>query len=1114
MPYRSGWILGLLAKAVLVAASFGSAPTGRVRGAESVPDVSPPAAGGVQEVKPETLYFRDKDGRLVPVPNLPFEELDRLLQQDLKLTQPGPALPAYALQDLSISGTADQRQADLTVVFGLRVQTPNWVRIPLRFAEAVLREPARHEGEADSFLDYDKDQGGYVCWLRAAADKRQTLSLHFTVPVREVGNELRLALQTPRATSSLLDLRVAMADATAVVTSGVLEVKKQAQETQLLVAGLGGDFQIAWRKGESRPVPLGPLLEVRSETLVKIEGLRQVSADVRLKVSSLRGEFAAFLVHLPTGTRLFPRQFSQPGLQITELNAADESAPKTVQVKLDRPTVGPVEVQLLTELAPAGDAKTPEFTLSGWEVEDAVRHAGTLDFAIKGDWLVTWKPGANVQRTFVPEALKQKVAARFEFARRTFSLLVQIAPKETEVSVEPVYVLHVESSRVRLEAILKYKIRGTGIYGVNIQFPGWRVNDLQPVQLIELENLDRQRLEPLFVPLTAQTVSGGDQFQLRIFADQDLPSSSSSLAVTLPRAEAKTMAPATVVVVPADNVELTVDEAGLQGLERESVPPAVDLPARQQPPLFFRERSDSKPSVFAAALKTRTRALALSLANSVHLDAARIRVDQRWSVRILYEPLKNLLLDVPAPVLATGKLRILAGDQPLPFAEQPPADAAPAAGAAPPRIQVDFPAEQIGTYEFTVQYEVPQAGLAADREVPVAVPLVTPSDDEPLVLAENKLLVQTGANLRFRHEADGWEAVEDRNAAAGDGASGLTLSSRDLLPAARFQVRGKEPQPLGATAVRRAWLQCWLAAHGRRDRAAFQVATSHRQLRVRLPEGAALEALALDGQAVPGATADAAGDVVVELPEEPAAEEHRLELWYSFGPLGTASGRWQLATPRIADAKWTNKWYWQLALPADVHLVLAPQSMTPEYHWERRGLSWGRRAELRQAELEQWAGATSQDPLPDALNEYLFSSFGEVGDLPILTAPRWLLLLVASGVVLLAGLLLMYVAVVRHPLALVGLGLGLATVALAAPDFALLAGQAAGLGVALLVLARLLKALVDWRQMQGTVVRGVSLAGSDSKTVRANLPPPEVPAFPASTAAHIPLPTPAAEPRP
>ena len=52
------------------------------------------------------------------------------------------------------------------------------------------------------------------------------------------------------------------------------------------------------------------------------------------------------------------------------------------------------------------------------------------------------------------------------------------------------------------------------------------------------------------------------------------------------------------------------------------------------------------------------------------------------------------------------------------------------------------------------------------------------------------------------------------------------------------------------------------------------------------------------------------------------------------------------------------------------------------------------------------------------VNEYLFSAFGNVDRCVVYTAARSWIVLVASGAVLLAGLLLIYVRRLRHPAAL------------------------------------------------------------------------------------------------
>ena len=259
----------------------------------------------------------------------------------------------------------------------------------------------------------------------------------------------------------------------------------------------------------------------------------------------------------------------------------------------------------MTEITPTGNGKTPEFEAGGVEVEDAIRQTTVLDVVIDGDLSVTWKPGPNVQRTAPPESSRNTIAARFESFRRSHSLRIQVAPQETQVSVEPLYMLQVEPNRVRLTATLKYKVRGTPAYGVNIQLPNWRVEQIGPDALVDADALDREKREPLQIPLRAAAVPESGEFTLRLDAIQEIAERSGAVSITLPRPEAKASTRAVVAVLPADNVELTIADSELQGLEKEPFPPQIELPVRQQTPLFFRERSDVKSAVLGAALRLR-----------------------------------------------------------------------------------------------------------------------------------------------------------------------------------------------------------------------------------------------------------------------------------------------------------------------------------------------------------------------------------------------------------------------------------------------------------------------------------------------------------------------------
>jgi hypothetical protein len=1050
--------------------------------AEPKPPVSEP--GPVREVKPETYYMPNKEGTLVPVLNMPFEEFERLWRE-ARLGGTGPALPAYSLQELTINGQVRGQHAELDATIGVRPLRDGWVKVPLRFAGAILREPARRTGNGEFFLTCEGDGNGFTGWLRAVPDKTLVLSLKLAAPLQQFGNETRLTLPVPRATTSALDFRVGLPNAKASVNGGVLEERKADQGTQFHVTGPTGDFVLAWRSAEARLAPARPLLVVQCDALVKVEGLRQVSGELRLRVSSLSGEFNSFALRLPPGTRLLSRPVS--GLQVTEASAADPSGSRVVQVRLDRRTAGPVDLQLLTEFSPLDSGKMAEFEVGGVDVEDAVRQSGAIEVAVRGDWFMTWKPGPNVQRTALPEPSRTRVAARFEFVQRPYSLRMQVAQKETQTSVEPTYVLHVYSDQVRLEAMLKYRIRGPKAQGVHVELADWRVTGVGPESLIAQETLDTTSVSPLHVPLTslAQTESG--EFTVRVEATQDIPRDAGTVSVKLPRPEATTLSPATVAVVPADNVELTVTEAALQGLERQSTAPAVELPLRQQTPLYFRERGDVVPARFAASLRVRQRAVSVGLAHEVRVDARRARVEERLRYRVAYEPLRRIALDVPVTV--ADSLQVLLEDQALPSGtENTKPAAAPDSDQRVVR-EFDLLGERIGAFDINLQYSCPLGNLTATSETDTRIPLVLPALSDNTTITSHTLHVATDRLIQARLGDTGevWESAEPGDEPEGPADGGLRLVCSEPAAAANqvphavpLLLRRADGPQRGSTHVSQAWVQTWSDGAQCRDRAVFRVATEEDCVTFQLPASATLEDLALDGVRIRSVDLTDPRTVIVDFPEENPPAEHVVELWYAREPSDTATGVVTLEAPAVAGVPSVRRWYWQIVLPADQHLLRAPAGLTPEFTWVWRGWMWQRQSTLDQPELERWLGASPQDPLPDAANHYLFSSFGE---LPVVTAksvPRLIVLGCASGGMLLLGLVLIYLPMLRHPALLLAASLTVLVCVAGLPDLSLPVLQASAFGVALALAACILKTLIEARQARRRIVRGTTAGTPES----------------------------------
>ena len=190
--------------------------------------------------------------------------------------------------------------------------------------------------------------------------------------------------------------------------------------------------------------------------------------------------------------------------------------------------------------------------------------------------------------------------------------------------------------------------------------------------------------------------------------------------------------------------------------------------------------------------------------------------------------------------------------------------------------------------------------------------------------------------------------------------------------------------------------------------------------------------------------------------------------------------------------------------------------MTPELAWQWQGFYGARQARWSQPELETWINVRAQPELPARTNQYLFSTFDAVGSASVLVMHRSLLLLIVSGVVLAGGLFFLFVPAVRHPAVILVVGAVLLPLVGLFPDQALLATQAASLGIGLAVGASLWQRWVTTRRDSESVIRGTSLSKIDSKIVpRDSRPPSGAFATTAAVAAAAPisLQLPAPEPK-
>jgi hypothetical protein len=255
------------------------------------------------------------------------------------------------------------------------------------------------------------------------------------------------------------------------------------------------------------------------------------------------------------------------------------------------------------------------------------------------------------------------------------------------------------------------------------------------------------------------------------------------------------------------------------------------------------------------------------------------------------------------------------------------------------------------------------------------------------------------------------------------------------------------------------WVQSWITPQIRQERVAMRISTNQEAVRIRLPKRVRQSSVltAVNGREVEGSFR-VPGLLVVAVPPAEQGRECVLEVCFSIDPPELQIGLMNddLQTAQVEQATGPRRFYWQLVLPDDLHLVVAPRDMAAEMAWSSsQATGWlrSRRPVMDQRQLEAWIKASRQEALPQGVNEYLFGGLGQWPTMHIVAGHRTLIVSLASSGILVLGLLLLHVPALRNPGVLLFVAISLAGLALAAPDAALLGAQSAVFGVAVMIVA-------------------------------------------------------------
>jgi hypothetical protein len=1072
----------------------------------------------VSETVPELYYLENEAGRLVPVPGFQyrdFVELLRLREGMPKLPTPPQAVLERLEMNLDVrleqppendQGRVPQSSATigsvgkpgiLSIELTVVQASTGWVGLPLELSEALFTAPPEHEtieGASGRFLlDANADGSGYRGWFQGEPGTRHRVVLTGKLPVERANAGIQFGIDVPRANASQLTVISSLSTPAVVIEPAGLPpqiVDEGSDGTRVSLVGLVGPTQVRVSSEQAVLKPLAAAPHATSNVVVTVNG-RQARTDAAIEIEHLPRGRRTLTLQLPAFAKL--ETLSAPA-GLVSLTGTDE-APQAV-ISVDPDASGRAVIELSCEAPVEPDGRPLE--VFGFLIGDipAWRQWGQISILVEGDWQLDWRPDGPLRRVDPPLLLRRRgCVAAFAYDAQPASLALEVRPLRSRVVVEPEYRIRVAASRVELEARLRVAVRGAPISQFRVGLDnGWEVEDVGPAGLVDTAGVVETG-GGVDIPFV-QGLSGDAVVEIR--AARSVPRDAERVEWTFPAPTADLVGPASVVILPESDIELTPDADAIAGLVRQVASPTVSRSSETFPPFLLNEggegirpesaaiayRLDGPTGQFSASRRFLPRRVAASLATRLDVRSTEISVDQSLQFDVAHVPLEVVELLVPKSVAANGTLEVRQGDRLL--ASQPAADrdvsledsaaevlpgekALPPAGAdtaevaaetgMPPtiRTRVMLPNPLLGTGELTIRYRLPATPPPAETTLAEEVPLVMPVGAR---FGKQSVTLEVARGLSVEVRGELWK----REMAVQGTTMPRSWASSRPQESIRLAISA-EPRNFGQTVVHAAWLQTRLLPGQRQDIYRYRVTTSVDSLDIELPpllggeleEDTRVEVL-LDGRPLPD-VARTERRIGIELFAGGTIREYEIELVFRQK---RASGLRPvaLAAPVFPEGAVERRFYWELRLSPDEHLLSYPRGWTAQQEWGWDTIGFLPRAIVSPQMLQAWISPSTEmsigrdeQEMPYADRRLVFSGVGHPDANSLWIVPSWLLVLACSGPTLLLGLLFVQWPLLRKT----GFVMTIAVLATAAaavfPWRAVLVVQAAMPGMLLTVLA-------------------------------------------------------------
>lgn len=1082
------------------------------------------------------VLLNDKNGELyATIPDLSIEEIEKILHRN----RPQRIEPSYSIQRIDAEGKVENHFANIHIRISFTTRNEPTVVVPIAFHEGIFLLSGTKAGFPEDPPEIPASQSSYAgrgsCDLIVDNQTREyallvknpisedsgtesgseqsfshTFSFSLSFPVATLGKEdQRLRLSFPPAVASRLVLSVPMEDAVPMDTQS-MELRSIAPipsgGTQFEMQRISQSAEISWR-------PQIKTEQISKPTALQVEGAKifvrinpqEMQFDASLPVQSVGGPLHRFHVRLPQGTRYVPESPESgfvPEYQIREISEqqdVESSAENAGKESVNHAPILEITVQgssrqeiRLRAVRPLSTEERPLFhELSGFDAIGAERQAGHIEIEIPDDMRLSWKSAHAIQLDDDSQSsVSDKKIVRFTYYSQPFSMQVRAVLPQTQISVKPEYQVEVEKEQLVLHGKISAMVRGAKTDHLQLHLFRWNLQEVASNGMFDISDISRDEEEKegsrgkntTTIPLLVRT---DGPIELSFTATHPLPplvENRSHIHFELPIPLADRIEPATITIIPADNVELPGNTQECIGFSRVSrIVSGFPAPIRQQEPLYFRTdiplNSETSVLSFESEMILHQQAVYANSRADIRLMEKQDQVVQQLLYDVRFEPLSRIHLLIPKSIDENGSLKIFLEGKEIDYSRYSFPDSVDESVV---RRRIVLPSPLIGTGSFIIRYSFEPMEAHKQMTTRANIPLIVPADAklvEQLVITsvQSGVKIQSYSPLSEQDQEDvspekeidfkirklkkPWKKVE--RGGSGIGNSGLLescFSSENWETSIPLYVQLDYMDVLGTTVVERAWIQTLLTERVRVDRACFRITSDHESIPIYLPNGFEKNRVVVfwDNEQIP-LQYDAEGALLISQKFSERSKPHLLDIKYQMAG-ESITNNLEIELLHFDPDVWIRKMYWQVILPQNRHILGDCSGWTPEFHWSWNKLFWKRESALSPEELEIWIGSSGEHGMniSQETSQYLFSSFNPPKTCELQVVNRTQIVLFCSGTTLLIGLGLIYFPWVRHVGVIFALSVLLVAVLLYHPSASLLILQSSILGVLLALISGIL----------------------------------------------------------